>query len=117
MTSPGAGLLRRGLDEVDERPERRWHETLLGGVEKRPGEGQPPGIEDTALQVRTQPVLEEVDDAATGDRRVDGKVGRPSAPDDQRPCRLDLDDLVILLELPLRHRPEWETAAQTGMVE
>ena len=69
------------FDEVDERPQRRGHEAPAGVVEERPGEALPPGFEHrlqrAAVEVRAQPVLEEVDDA--GARRCAASTARSVA--------------------------------------
>jgi hypothetical protein len=63
----------RRLDEVHESPQRRGHEALARVVEERSREALPPGFEDgfegAAVDMRAQPVLEEVRDAGAADRR------------------------------------------------
>jgi hypothetical protein len=65
-------LFSRCLDEVDERPQWRGNETPSGVVAKRPQEALPPwfkgGFEGAAVDMRAQPVLEQIDNAGTGDR-------------------------------------------------
>src|SRR4051794_19124163 len=107
-------LVRRRLDEVDERPQRRRHQTPARVVQKRPVESLPPRFEDrlqdAALEMRAQPVLEQSDDAGAGDRRVCQEIDGPTDAHDERPGRLDLHDLAVALELPGWRRSALEPA-------
>src|ERR1700722_15023756 len=94
-----SSLASRRLDEVDEGPQRRGHEAPSGVIKKWPRKAQPPWLKHwlqrAAIKMRTQPVLEEIDDAGTGDRCVDGEIGRPAGPHDQRPRRIDAHYLAV----------------------
>src|SRR5205814_7619578 len=68
-------------------------------------------------ETRTQPVLEQVDDAQAGDRRVDREAGRAADADEKRPGRIDLDHRAIAHELPEWHGAAGKAAAEAGMVE
>ena len=75
-------LVRRRLDEVDERPQRRRHRRRPGwyrnGPEKRCHHGSRTGSSDAALEMRAKPVLEQIDDAGPGDRASDSEIDRPA---------------------------------------
>jgi hypothetical protein len=68
-----------GLDERDERPQRRGHEAPAGILEERSGESGSPALgnrsQGTAVEVLPQPVLEVGDDADAGNRRLRGEIG------------------------------------------
>src|SRR5690606_7914801 len=67
------------LDEVDEGAERDRQVFPARVVQERPREARPPrfehGLELPAVEVRAQPGLEQIDDAAAGDRGVHGEIG------------------------------------------
>ena len=89
---------------IDECPKRRRHEAAPGIIEKRARKAQPPLGKDrhqcTAVQMRPDPILEDRQDSATCDRRVDGEIGGATRLNDQRSWRVDEDGLAIALELP-----------------
>jgi hypothetical protein len=67
--------------------------------------------------MRAEPAPEQVDDAETGNGRVDGEVDGGTEPDGERADRIELHDLAVTLELPGRHGAAGEPAAQAGMAE
>ena len=67
--------------------------------------------------MRPQPVLEQGEDADSGDRRLDREVGGAADAYGQRPARIDAQDLSVPLELPFRRPAAREAAADAGMVQ
>ena len=67
--------------------------------------------------MRTQPLVEETDDADAGNRGIDGEIGRGADADEQWPRRLDPHHLAGALELPRRHRAAAEAATQARVLE
>src|ERR1700722_6924136 len=67
--------------------------------------------------MRAQPVLEQVDDAATRKRRIDCKIGSRAGLHEQRTGGIHLYHLAVALELPRRHGAAREAASQAGMLE
>ena len=114
-------LLPRRLDEIDERPQRRGHEAPAGIIQKRPGEALPPRLQDrlegTAVEMRAQPVLKEVDDAGTGYRGLDHEIGCSTDLYEQWSHWIDSHHFAVALELPRRHRATGKPAAQAGVLE
>src|SRR6185312_15379445 len=90
-------------------------------VEKRPRKAEPPRLENrlqcTTGKMRTQPVLKQVDDAGTGERRFDRKVGCPTYLHDELARRIDLHHLAVAFELPRRHRTASEAPAHALVAE
>src|SRR3977135_2428037 len=109
------------LDKVDKRPQWGGHQASSGVVEERSREGLPPRLEDrferAAVEMRAQPVLEQTNDAGTGNRRIDHKINRSADAYQERPRGIDPYHLAVALEFPWRHRPAGEAAAQAGMLE
>ena len=68
------------LDKVDERAQRRRHETAVDIIEERTRERLPPWLENrlqrTAVEMPASPTLDQRDDPDPGDGGIDGKVGR-----------------------------------------
>ena len=64
-----------------------------------------------------EPVLEQVDDPAAGQCRIDGEVHAAAGPHDQRSGRIDRHDLRLALELPGRHGPAGEAHPQAGVLQ
>src|SRR5215813_2726890 len=109
------------LDEVEKRPQRCGHQAPTGVVEERPREGWPPGfehwLERAGVEMRAQPILEEIDDACPGDRCVDAELDRPADADKQRSRGVDAHHLAVTFKLPRWHRPAAEASAQAGVSE
>src|SRR5205807_10274699 len=64
----------------------------------------PTRLQGTTIEIRAQPILEQVDDAAAGDCCIDSKVGCGTNTDDERTRRVHLHDLPVAFELPGGHR-------------
>src|SRR5262249_50751881 len=109
------------LDKIEKRPQRRGHQAPTGVVEERSREGLPPGfehwLERAAVEMRAQPILEQIDDAGTGNRCVYGELDPSTDADEQWSRGVDAYHLAVPLELPGRHRPAAEASAQAGMRE
>src|ERR1700730_4353813 len=94
----------RALDEVDERSQRRRHQASPRVIEEGPGEILPPSFEDgfelAALEMRTEPIFEVIDDAGPGDRRVDREISSPAQDHEQRSRGINPHHLAVALELP-----------------
>ena len=67
--------------------------------------------------MRSQPVLEQVEDPGAVDGRGDEQIDRVTEVTDEWACRVDLDDLSVALELPQDGRAAREAYAQTCVVE
>src|SRR5262245_24714575 len=68
--------------------------------------------------MRLQPILKQIHDAGSGNRRMDGEIGRPADGHEQRPGRINADNLAGALELPRQNRTAVaEAAAQASVVE
>src|ERR1700722_15498628 len=67
--------------------------------------------------MRAQPVLEQVDDAATRKRRIDCKIGSSTGLHEERTGGIHLHHLTFALELPRHDGAAREPAPQTGMLE
>src|SRR6185437_5554878 len=108
-------------DEVDEGAQRCGYQAAPGVVEEGSREALPPGLqhglERTALKMRTQPVLEQADDAGAGNCRSHGEIRRPTDADEQRSRRLDADHFACTLELPKSADSTREPPEQAGMAQ
>ena len=89
-------------------------------VEKRSREGLPPGfqhgLQGATIEMRTQPILEEVDNAGAGNSCVHSKVGSGADADDEGTGRVYLHDLAVAFELPGGHRAACESTAHARVV-
>ena len=75
-------------------------------------------LQGAAVQIRTQPILEQFDHAAAGHRGIDGQVGGGADTDDERTRRGDLHDLAVTFEFPGGgHRTAGELSEQARVVE
>jgi len=75
------------------------------------------GLERTAFKVGTKPVIEEADDAHSGDRRLDSEIHCGGNAHEQWPHGFDSNDLPCALELPWRHRATAETSTYARVLE
>ena len=95
-----------------QRAQRRGEIAAAGIVEERArgsaATRAPAPAPARRCRMRAQPVLEQLDDADAGDRRIDAEIGRRPDAHDQRAGRLDLDDPALSLELPRRYRAACE---------
>src|SRR5450631_2876321 len=91
-------LLALRLHVVDEGAQGRRQVTAAGVVEEGAGEGLPPWHEHrlkrAAGELRREPVLEQVDNAAACGRGIDRQIDATTDAHDQRAARVELDDLL-----------------------
>src|SRR6218665_2914785 len=92
------------LDEIDEGTERRRYEAAAGVVEERAGETQPPVFHNRhkrfALEMRLQPVFEEIHEPEAGNCGVYSEIGGAAGLDDEAAGGLDRQYLPVPFELP-----------------
>ena len=97
-------LVRRRLDEVDERSQRRRHETPSGVVEKRPAKRCHQGSRTgSSAPLSKYGRSQSSKNATMPVPAIAASTARSVAAADaheQRPGRLDLHDLAVALELP-----------------
>src|SRR5581483_8328255 len=82
------------LQEIDKRAQRRGHMAAAWIIEKRSGKRLPPRLKNrlqrAAVEMRTEHVFEQMDDAHARDGRADGEVHRRAGPHEQRSGRIQL---------------------------
>lgn len=113
-------LPARRLDEIHEGAQRRRQIMPARKIQQGAGEAWPPirqhRLQFAPIQVRPQPVLEQVDHPGARHRRIDRQVHRRPQADDQRTIHLHRDGLAVAFKRPRRHRAAGETAAQAQVL-
>ena len=71
------------------------------------------GLEGAAVEIRTQPILEQTNDARSGNRGIDGKIACGAKTYDERTGRIHLHNLPVTFELALDERADVKPLQET----
>lgn len=94
----------RLFDEIDECAQMCGHKAPARIIEERAGKPQPPffhnGHQISPIEMRPQPVLENIDHAGTGNGRVDAEISASTELHNEATLRIDDDIFPAAFEFP-----------------